>query len=218
MRAAALLSTVLFTSQTHAFALMAARAPVRSRSAMSMVATAGTLQQAEGLPIVNDQNFDQIMQSGERVVIDFFADHCKRSHPACPAMLSCLVPLTACSLLPLSSGGPCKLVEPALKRLDASGDVRVVKARLNENPKLRKWVQQNSMKVSFLPTLVLVQDGKPARSMIGAKEIMNDEILSAFAHAEVGVVVPSSRLSEAQPGAKAGGNVFLQVGKKLLGL
>lgn len=213
MRAAALFSTVLFTAQTHAFALMAARAPVRSRSAVSMVATAGTLQQAEGLPIVNDQNFDQIVQSGERVVIDFFADHCAPS--PIHAMASLSSPVTCCARHSCSSGGPCKLVEPALKRLDASG-VRVVKARLNENPKLRKWVHQNSMKVSFLPTLVLVQDGKPARSMIGAKEIMNDEILSAFANAEVGVVVPSSR--EGQPSRKAGDNLFLQVGKKLLGL
>jgi thioredoxin 1 len=111
------------------------------------------------------------------VVIDFFADFC----------------------------GPCKLVEPALRDLADTTDVKVVKAKLNENPKLQAWVRSHQMKISFLPTLVLVRNGEPISHIFGAKQIMDPATLSAFAMGEVG-----EQAAPASPVAK-----LFAMGKKL---
>ena len=97
-----------------------------------------------------------VLSSSQPVVIDFFADFC----------------------------GPCKLVEPALQGLVEATDVKVVKAKLNENPKLQAWVRSHQMKISFLPTLVLVRGGKPVSHIFGAKQIMDPDTLAAFALGE----------------------------------
>jgi thioredoxin 1 len=93
------------------------------------------------LRVINDADFESaVLHADEPVVIDFFADFC----------------------------GPCKLCEPALMRLDSSGEANVVKARLDKSPKLREWLLTHGIKIACLPTLVLVRDSLPVRSMIGA--------------------------------------------------
>ena len=122
-----------------------------------------------------------MLSSSEPVVIDFFADFC----------------------------GPCKLVEPSLQQLVDSTDVKVVKAKLNENPKLQAWIRSHQMKISFLPTLVLVRDGKPINHIFGAKQIMNPETLSAFAMGE-GATASGEQVGPTNPAAK-----LFEMGKKL---
>ena len=128
-----------------------------------MVATAGTLSQdgapqqnsdatLSALKVVSDADYEEVV-GADNMVVDFFADLC----------------------------GPCRLAEPSLQRLDASTDVTVVKARLNENPRLRGWIQSHGLKVSFLPTLVLIRNGRPVRTIYGTKQILDASSLHAFA-------------------------------------
>ena len=144
-------------------------APICQRSCnVRMVATAGALGETIGMDkhaidIIGDEHLEQLSAEG-RVVIDLFADYC----------------------------GPCKLVEPALKTLAAAEGVRIVKARLNESPKLEALLRQSRVEVSYLPTLVLLEDGKPKRSMWGTHEIMEPSLLSAFARDEYGDEPPDA--------------------------
>ena len=123
-----------------------------------------------------------VLSSDKPVIIDFYADFC----------------------------GPCKLVEPTLKRLADSDDVKVVKAKLDETPKLQAWIRSHKLKVSFLPTLVLVRNGKPESSIFGAKQIMNPETLTSFANGELGV-------SEKAKGPANPAEELLTMGRNLFG-
>lgn len=113
---------------------------------------------ASTLTVVEDKRFeDTVLTASEPIVIDFFADYC----------------------------GPCRLVEPALTRLDTSdAGVKVVKAKLEKNPLLRGWLLTHGVRVSMLPTLVLVRDGRPVRTMQGAKKMLDDTGLREWATAE----------------------------------
>ena len=90
------------------------------------------------LPVVNDASFASTVLARSRpVLIDFYADWC----------------------------GPCKLLEPELRKLQAKGVVDVVKARLEKNPKIKRWLRAEGIKLSMLPSCVLVSEGK-ARDII----------------------------------------------------
>jgi thioredoxin 1 len=94
--------------------------------------------------------------SSEPVVVDFAADYC----------------------------GPCKLVEPALTRLDAKPGMRVLKANLGnpeKSKRLRTWLLSHNVKITALPTLVLFRDGAPVRTMFGADQILKESTLHSFA-------------------------------------
>ena len=63
-------------------------------------------------------------------------------------------------------------------------DIDVVKAKLDTNRELRIWLMQHGVKIAALPTLVLVRDGKPVRTLFGARDIMSEDKLHAFAFDE----------------------------------
>lgn len=93
------------------------------------------------LEIVTDANFESaVLASPQPVLLEFYAEYC----------------------------GPCRQCEPALKQMDAAfPELKVVKTRLNHNPALEDWLLANGLKVSKLPTLLLVKDGKPLRALTG---------------------------------------------------
>ena len=139
-------------------------------SGFAMVATACTLNKdgrlvcrpggapaaPYGLRVVSDADYDEIT-TADNLIIDFYAALC----------------------------GPCKLAEPALKRFDASTRaVTIVKTQLNDNPKIHAWIRAHGLKVEFLPTLVLVKAGRPMRTTYGTDNILNSELLRAFALGE----------------------------------
>ena len=68
--------------------------------------------------------------------------------------------------------------------LIANDDIDVVKAKLDTNRELRIWLMQHGVKIAALPTLVLVRDGKPVRTLFGARDIMSEDKLHAFAFDE----------------------------------
>ena len=107
-----------------------------------------------GLKPVSDECFSSdILDASEPVVVDFAADYC----------------------------GPCRLVEPALLRLDTKPGISVRKAKLDGNTKLRTWLLTHGIKITALPTLVLVREGVPVRSMFGADKILRESVLHSFA-------------------------------------
>lgn len=145
---------------------------------------------ASSLEIVTDANFrDAVIASSKigPVLLEFYGEYC----------------------------GPCQQCEPALKQLDASfADLKVVKARLNSNPAIEDWLLGEGLKVSKLPTLLLVKDGTPLRALTGKVQILDEASLQGFAldggfvpygavvptrgavkHAHDGVVVPTESYS-----------------------
>ena len=132
-----------------------ARLPIRRTDGQNMLAT--TLG-SSSLALFRDDRFDdEIFKSPQDLVIDFFADFC----------------------------GPCKICEPALVQLDESDvDVRVLKAKLDQNPELHAWLMRHGIKVSMLPTLVLIRGGRPVRTLKGARNILDEKSLHEFATSE----------------------------------
>src|SRR5437868_11829278 len=70
--------------------------------------------------------------------------------------------------------GPCKMVAPVLEEIAAEHGQKLVIAKLNidENPQIARDYQ-----VMSIPTMTVFQDGKPVKSIIGAKPkgaILND--------------------------------------------
>jgi len=141
---------------------------------------------ASSLEIVTDANFRDAVIAASKVgpvLLEFYGEYC----------------------------GPCRQCEPALKQLDASfADLKVVKARLNSNPAIEDWLLGEGLKVSKLPTLLLVKDGAPLRALTGKVQILDEASLQGFAldggfvphgavaptrgavkHAHDGVVVPT---------------------------
>ena len=130
------------------------------------------------LQVVDDNSWEErVLKGSKPVLVDFFADWC----------------------------GPCQIVEPALLKLSEEGRCDVVKARLEDSPLFRAYLQMRGMKVSALPTCapqpqpasfrhatdtlcsrsiharrptgVMFVDGKPERSMAG---VFNAEKLERF--------------------------------------
>ena len=62
--------------------------------------------------------------------------------------------------------GPCKMVAPVLEEIAAEHGQKLVIAKLNidENPQIARDYQ-----VMSIPTMTVFQDGKPVKSIIGAK-------------------------------------------------
>lgn len=109
------------------------------------------------LDVVTDKHFAELQRSPQPKIIDFAADYC----------------------------GPCNMAEPALVRLNAKPGISVVKATASGNPMLRTWLLTHGVRITALPTLVLLRDGKPVRSMMGATNILKESSLHAFAFDEV---------------------------------
>ena len=104
---------------------------------------------ASSLEIVTDANFGEAVLAASKrgpVLLEFYGEYC----------------------------GPCRQCEPALKQLDASfAELKVVKARLNSNPAIEDWLLGEGLKVSKLPTLLLVKDGTPLRALTGKVPILD---------------------------------------------
>ena len=107
-----------------------------------------------GLKPVSDECFSSdILDASEPVVVDFAADYC----------------------------GPGRRGEPALLRLDTKPGISGRKAKRDGNTKLRTWLLTHGIKITALPTLVLVREGVPVRSMFGADKILRESVLHSFA-------------------------------------
>ena len=128
---------------------------------------------ADSLPLVSDDTFEaMVLSSTEPVVIDFAADYC----------------------------GPCRLVEPTLTRLNANEGITVAKVKLDKGGSttaVRDWLGSHGVQITALPTLVLVKNGRPARSLIGVKQIMQQDVLHDFAFDDI--PPPSKAASKQRP-------------------
>jgi thioredoxin 1 len=62
--------------------------------------------------------------------------------------------------------GPCKMIAPVLEEIaaDYEGRVKVAKLNVDDNPDIARRFD-----VMSIPTLIVFQDGKPAKRMVGAK-------------------------------------------------
>jgi thioredoxin 1 len=72
--------------------------------------------------------------------------------------------------------GPCKMIAPILDEIAAEhpGKVRIAKLNVDDNPDIARRFD-----VMGIPTLILFQDGQPAKRMVGAKG--KGQILSELA-------------------------------------
>ena len=62
--------------------------------------------------------------------------------------------------------GPCKMIAPILDELsqEQSGKLRIAKLNVDDNPDIARRFD-----VMSIPTLIVFQDGQPAKRMVGAK-------------------------------------------------
>ncbi|MFC4005265.1 thioredoxin [Prauserella oleivorans] len=62
--------------------------------------------------------------------------------------------------------GPCKMVAPVLEEIatEHKDKIKIAKLDIDENPNTARDYQ-----VMSIPTLILFQDGKPAKQIVGAK-------------------------------------------------
>ena len=120
------------------------------------------------LPAIDDSTFEeQVIRASNTspVVVDFTAQWC----------------------------GPCKVIEPMLKTLDAEGlkqpgDVKVVKAEPDQTQAFLKWLKGQGQQVAGLPTLVLFDKGRPLGRLAGR---FNADNLREFVAQHVkGIVQP----------------------------
>src|SRR4051794_3971057 len=63
--------------------------------------------------------------------------------------------------------GPCRFVSPILEQLAAEfpGRLKVVKVNVDDNPRLSRQFDARS-----IPTMVVLQDGRPVHRIVGAKQ------------------------------------------------
>ena len=62
--------------------------------------------------------------------------------------------------------GPCKMIAPVLEEIAAehAGKVRIAKLNIDEHPAAARRFD-----VMSIPTLIVFQDGQPAKRLVGAK-------------------------------------------------
>ena len=61
--------------------------------------------------------------------------------------------------------GPCKMIAPILEEIAAENDnIRIAKVNVDESPDLAMRYQ-----VMSIPTLIMFQNGEPAKRLVGAK-------------------------------------------------
>ncbi|WP_435157829.1 thioredoxin [Haladaptatus sp. DFWS20] len=79
---------------------------------------------------------DEFVANGDVILADFYADWC----------------------------GPCRMLEPIVKRLASDTDATVAKVDVDTNPQLA-----NSFGVRGVPTLVLFADGEQVEKIVGVQ-------------------------------------------------
>jgi thioredoxin 1 len=62
--------------------------------------------------------------------------------------------------------GPCKMIAPILEEIatEQAGKITIAKINIDDNPDAARRFD-----VMSIPTLIVFQDGKPAKKLIGAK-------------------------------------------------
>ena len=62
--------------------------------------------------------------------------------------------------------GPCKMIAPILEQIAAehAGKIKIAKLNVDDNPDIARRFD-----VMSIPTLIVFQDGQPAKRMVGAK-------------------------------------------------
>ena len=62
--------------------------------------------------------------------------------------------------------GPCKMIAPILKEIaeEQAGKLKVAKLNVDEAPAIAQRFE-----VMSIPTMIVFQDGKPAKRLVGAK-------------------------------------------------
>ena len=62
--------------------------------------------------------------------------------------------------------GPCKTIAPILEEIsqEQAGKIKIAKLNVDENPDLARRFD-----VMSIPTLIVFQEGQPAKRMVGAK-------------------------------------------------
>ena len=111
---------------------------IKQRMLERMLSTPAKEENMPSKPIdVTDANFDEIISKYDTVVVDFWAPWC----------------------------GPCKMIEPSIKKLASEMRGKVVFAELNvdENPKVAM-----RYRVMSIPTLILFRKGKMMDRSVGA--------------------------------------------------
>jgi thioredoxin 1 len=93
---------------------------------------------ADTVAVKTNQFEEEVLQSEEPVIVDFWAEWC----------------------------GPCRAVAPVLAEiaLERTGEVRVVKVNIDEEPELAQRYG-----IMSIPTIVLFKDGEPTAAAIGAQ-------------------------------------------------
>lgn len=164
VRSLGVVSSMLASSAAFVLPGAPAQCHAATRCAEPVAVVGKVVPTGKPLLQINDEHFSDVLENSvcypegceqtENLIIDFYAEFC----------------------------GPCKLAEPALARLDSSSKpVRVVKAKADDSRMLRGWLTTHGHKVRALPTLVLVRNGQPVRTLMGADKILNANHLSAFA-------------------------------------
>ena len=62
--------------------------------------------------------------------------------------------------------GPCKMIAPILEQIaqEQAGKIRIAKLNVDDNPDIARRFD-----VMSIPTLIVFQDGQPAKRLVGAK-------------------------------------------------
>ena len=91
-------------------------------------------------------NVDEIIKANEKVIFDFYADWCM----------------------------PCKTMEPILKDIEETTDIKVVKIDVDKEGELAQLFG-----VQSIPTFIYYYDGSQIKEMIGAHPLAT--MLNVFA-------------------------------------